>query len=145
LDHLRIIENVTKKKMVKKPIPSLTDVLAGNQQATINKITKTVEENEYAEYKRVAESLLEEQDSVTLLAAALKLLTKEPDATPVKLTAVEPLRSKKPKKDYRSGSGGGGRRRRSDRPGGERSYDRSRGGNGSGGERRNRSRNKSNS
>ena len=145
LDHLRIIENVTKKKMVKKPIPSLTDVLAGNQQATINKITKTVEENAYAEYKRVAESLLEEQDSVTLLAAALKLLTKEPDATPVKLTAVEPLRSKKPKKDYRSGSGGGGRRRRSDRPGGERSYDRSRGGSGSGGERRNRSRNKSNS
>ncbi|GKU80837.1 DEAD/DEAH box helicase [Niallia sp. NCCP-28] len=144
LDHLRIIENVTKKKMTKKPIPSLTDVLAGSQQATINKITKTVEENAYAEYKRVAESLLEEQDSVTLLAAALKLLTKEPDATPVKLTAVEPLRSKKPKKEYRSGSGGGGRRRRSDRPSGERNnYDRNRGG-GSGGERRSRSRNKSN-
>ncbi|PKG23422.1 DEAD/DEAH box helicase [Niallia nealsonii] len=144
LDHLRIIENVTKKKMTKKSIPSLTDVLAGSQQATINKITKTVEENAYAEYKRVAESLLEEQDSVTLLAAALKLLTKEPDATPVKLTAVEPLRSKKPKKEYRSGSGGGGRRRRSDRPSGERNtYDRNRGG-GSGGERRSRSRNKSN-
>lgn len=81
--------------MTKKPIPSLTDVLAGNQQATINKITKTVEENEYAEYKRVAEGLLEETDSVTLLSAALKLLTKEPDATPVRLTAVEPLRSKR--------------------------------------------------
>lgn len=95
LDHLRIIENVTKKSMTKKPIPSLTDVLAGNQQATISKIAKTIEENDYAEYKRVAEGLLEETDSVTLLAAALKLLTKEPDATPVKLTAVEPLRSKK--------------------------------------------------
>jgi len=140
LDHLRIIENVTKKSMTKKPIPSLTDVLAGNQQATINKITKTVEENEYAEYKRVAEGLLEETDSVTLLAAALKLLTKEPDATPVRLTAVEPLRSKK--KDNRSGGGGGGnRRRRSDRGGERGGYDRKRPN--ASGERRPRNRNRS--
>lgn len=124
--------------MTKKPIPSLTDVLAGNQQATINKITKTVEENEYAEYKRVAEGLLEETDSVTLLAAALKLLTKEPDATPVRLTAVEPLRSKK--KDNRSG-GGGNRRRRSDRGGERGGYDRKRPN--ASGERRPRNRNRS--
>lgn len=137
LDHLRIIENVTKKSMTKKPIPSLTDVLAGNQQATISKIAKTIEENDYAEYKRVAEGLLEETDSVTLLAAALKLLTKEPDATPVKLTAVEPLRSKK--KDNRSG--GGNRRRRSDRGGERGSYDRKRPN--SSGDRRPRSRNRS--
>ena len=142
LDHLRIIENVTKKAMTKKPIPSLTDVLAGNQQATINKITQTVLDNEYSEYKRVAESLLEETDSVTLLAAALKLLTKEPDATPVKLTAVEPLRSRKPKKDNRSGGGGGRRRRPSDR-GGERGFDKNRNNSSSGGERRTRSRNRS--
>lgn len=134
LDHLRIIENVTKKKMVKNPIPSTTDVLAGNQQATINKIQKTVEENQFAEYKRLAETLLEETDSVTLLASALKLLTKEPDATPVKLTAVEPLRSKKPKGDR---SGG---RRRNDRGG--RGYDRNRGGGSGGGERRSRNRNR---
>ncbi|MEK5381016.1 DEAD/DEAH box helicase [Niallia sp. FSL W8-0635] len=138
LDHLRIIENVTKKSMTKKPIPSLTDVLAGNQQATINKITKTVEENEYAEYKRVAEGLLEETDSVTLLSAALKLLTKEPDATPVRLTAVEPLRSKK--KDNRSG-GGGNRRRRSDRGGERGGYDKKRPA--SSGDRRPRNRNRS--
>ncbi|QJX62624.1 DEAD/DEAH box helicase [Niallia circulans] len=137
LDHLRIIENVTKKSMTKKPIPSLTDVLAGNQQTTISKIAKTIEENDYAEYKRVAEGLLEETDSVTLLAAALKLLTKEPDATPVKLTAVEPLRSKK--KDNRSG--GGNRRRRSDRGGECGSYDRKRPN--SSGDRRPRSRNRS--
>ena len=135
VDHLRIIESVTKKKMVKNPIPSTTDVLAGNQQATISKIQKTVEENQFAEYKRLAETLLEETDSVTLLASALKLLTKEPDATPVKLTAVEPLRSKKPKGDR----SGGGRRRSSDRGG--RGYDRNRGGGSNNGERRSRNRN----
>ena len=71
---------------------------------------EAIENNEYFEYKRLAENLLEETDSVTLLAAALKLITKEPDATPVKITSVEPLRSKKPKADY-------DRNRRNDRSG----------------------------
>ena len=55
-----------------------------------------MENNDYLDYKQLAETLLEDTDSVTLLAAALKLITKEPDATPVRLTSVEPLRSKKP-------------------------------------------------
>ncbi|MGD6858284.1 DEAD/DEAH box helicase [Bacillus infantis] len=124
IDHLKLIERVTKTKMAKKPIPSFTDVIAGSQEATINKMLKVIENEEYNEYKRSAESLLEETDSVTLLAAALKLLTKEPDVTPVKLTAVEPIRSRKPKFDRdrnrrndRSRSGGGGRDRRRGRSG----------------------------
>lgn len=99
IDHLRVIEGVTKKRIERKPIPSFRDVLAGNQQATITRIMKIIEAGEFAEYKHVAENLLEETDSVTLLAASLKLLTKEPDSTPVSLTAVEPLRVKKPKFD----------------------------------------------
>lgn len=97
IDHLKIIEQVTKKKMKKKSIPTYKDVIAGNQQATINRIMRVIENEEHGQYKRTAENLLEDMDSVTLLSAALKLLTKEPDATPVKLTAVEPLRSRKPK------------------------------------------------
>lgn len=110
IDHLRIIENTTKKKMEKMPIPSVQDVLAGNQQAAINQLRETIENNEYQEYKRIAENLLEDMDSVTLLSAALKLITKEPDVTPVRLTAVEPLRSKKPKPQF-------DRKRRNDRGG----------------------------
>ena len=125
VNQLRTIENVTKKKMVKKLIPTTTDVLAGNQQVTINKIQKTIEEKQYTEYKRIAETLLEETDSVTLLASALKLLTREPDTIHVKLSAVEPVRSKKSRGDRIGG------RRRNERSG--RGYDRSRGG---GGERR---------
>lgn len=102
IDHLRIIEQVTKKKMSKKAIPTFKDVLVGNQQATIDKIMKVIENGENAEYKKVAESLLDNNDSVALLSAALKLLTKEPDVTPIKLTAVEPLRSKK-REQYRGG------------------------------------------
>ncbi|NMD69974.1 DEAD/DEAH box helicase [Bacillus sp. DNRA2] len=109
IDHLHVIENVTKSKIQKKPIPSFKDVLFGNQQATINKIISVVESGDFNEYKRAAENLLEDTDSVTLLASALKLLTKEPDATPVTLTAVEPLRSKKPRFER-------DRNRRNDRP-----------------------------
>lgn len=117
IDHLKIIENVTKKKMTKMPIPTMHDVMEGNQQAAINQLLETIESNDYKEYKRLAENLLEDTDSVTLLSAALKLITKEPDATPVKITAVEPLRSKKPKFEFdrkrRNDRGGGGRNDRS--------------------------------
>ncbi|MEH6990342.1 DEAD/DEAH box helicase [Cytobacillus firmus] len=117
IDHLKIIENVTKSKMTKKPVPSFKDVVAGNQQATINKLMEVIEKEEHADFKRVAENLLEDTDSVTLLAAALKLLTKGPDVTPVKLTAVEPVRVRKPKGDrggrrFSDRSRGGGRDRR---------------------------------
>ncbi|MBU8878746.1 DEAD/DEAH box helicase [Bacillus sp. FJAT-29790] len=111
IDHLKIIENVTKSKMMKKPVPSFKDVLAGNQQATINRLMAIIEKNDHNDYKRAAENLLEDTDSVTLLAAALKLLTKDPDVTPVKLTAVEPIRVRKPRGDR----GGDNRKRYNDR------------------------------
>nr|WP_295971321.1 DEAD/DEAH box helicase [uncultured Bacillus sp.] len=110
IDHLKIIEHVTKKKMTKMSIPTLHDVMEGNQQAAINLLLQTMEDNAYQEYKHLAENLLKDTDSVTLLSAALKLITKEPDATPVKITAVEPLRSKKPKYEF-------DRKRRNDRGG----------------------------
>lgn len=108
IDHLRIIENVTKKKMDKMAVPSMQDVMVGNQQAAVNQLLEVIEGNEYHDYKRVAEKLLENHDSVSLLAAALKIVTKEPDSTPVKLTAVEPLRSRKPKGDFKRRSDRGG-------------------------------------
>ena len=55
---------------------------------------------------------MNDTDSVTLLAAALKLLTKEPDTTPVNITEEKPLRVRR-----RRESGRGDRHRRDgDRP-----------------------------
>ncbi|USK57594.1 DEAD/DEAH box helicase [Cytobacillus solani] len=136
IDHLKIIENVTKSKMAKMPVPSIKDVLIGNQQATINRLMTVIENNDHADYKRIAESLLDDTDSVSLLAAALKLLTKDPDVTPVKLTAVEPIRVRKPRGDR-----GGDRKRYNDR-----GRDRGRTAGGGGGrDRRDRSRNRTRS
>jgi ATP-dependent RNA helicase DeaD len=92
---LRVIEQITKRKIIRIPIPSINDVVEGQQQITIDKLMQTVGEGDYLKYKELAQGLLENTDSVTLLAAALKLLTKEPVTLPVKLTDEAPWRFKK--------------------------------------------------
>ena len=54
---------------------------------------------------------MNDTDSVTLIAAALKLLTKEPDTTPVNITEEKPLRVRR----RREGGRGDRRRRDGDR------------------------------
>lgn len=95
IEHLRLIERVTKRKIIRKPIPTMTDALEGQQKITIEKILNTIESNNLDNYRGRAEELLVETDSVTLLAAALKLLTKEPNTAPVKLTEEAPLRPRR--------------------------------------------------
>lgn len=92
--HLRLIEQVTKKRVTRKPVPTLNDALEGQQKITTEKILKTIQEEDVHLYKGMAEGLLENSDSITILAAALKLLTKEPASTPVTLTEESPLRAK---------------------------------------------------
>lgn len=92
LDHLRSIERHTKRKIVRMPVPSLTDALEGQQKLAVDKLLRVIEEGNFDEYKGRAEELLNQTDSVALVSAALKLLTKEPDTTPIKLTEEAPLR-----------------------------------------------------
>ena len=68
-----------------------------------------------APFKSSAEELLNDTDSVTLLAAALKLLTKEPDTTPVNITEEKPLRVRRRREGGRSDRRRGDRRRDGDR------------------------------
>ncbi|AQS58680.1 DEAD/DEAH box helicase [Desulforamulus ferrireducens] len=95
INHLRLIERITKHKINRMPVPTIRDAIAGQQRATVEKLMRIVEEEGYKQYQGLAKDLLAETDSITLLAAALKLLTKEPDRTPVQLTEERPLRSKK--------------------------------------------------
>ncbi len=113
LDHLKAIENVTKKKIVKKAIPTYQELMVGQRQATVDKLIHTAEEEDLKEYKVAAEQLLEDTDSVALVSAALRLLTKEPDTTPVHISSIAPLRVRKQRgrgddRRRRRGGGGGG-------------------------------------
>ena len=88
-DHLQIIETLTKRQIVRHPIPTLTEALAGQQRIAVERLLKASIEPGLSDYKNIAEDLLKDHDSVTLLATALKLLTKEPNTSPVQLSEEE--------------------------------------------------------
>ncbi len=106
IEHLRTIERLTKRKIVRMPVPTITEAIEGQQRLAVEKILNQIEEGNLDQYRGRAEDLLAETDSVALVSAALKLLTKEPDTTPIKITEEAPLRSRS--------FGGGGRRKPSD-------------------------------
>ncbi len=104
-NHLKVIEDVTKTRMSRQSPPTSSEVMAGNQEAIIHRVLNTIDKKEFGEYKHVAEKLLEEVDSVTLLSATLKLLTKESNMAPVQLTEVAPLRNEKEKTEHKRSRG----------------------------------------
>ena len=121
IEHLHAIERLTKRKIARRKAPSLGEVLEGQQKLAVEKlIALSDNREELASYRSSAEELLNDIDSVTLLAAALKLLTKEPDTTPVSITEEAPLRVRR----RRDGGRRDGRRRDDRRRDGRRRDDR---------------------
>nr|WP_066229480.1 DEAD/DEAH box helicase [Geobacillus jurassicus] len=98
IGQLHHIERTTKRKMERMKPPTLDEALEGQQRIAIEKLLNVVETENLSFYRRAAEELLEEHDSVTIVAACLKMLTREPDTTPVKLTEEPPLAVKREKK-----------------------------------------------
>nr|WP_043934363.1 DEAD/DEAH box helicase [Bacillus sp. EB01] len=117
--YLSVVERTTKRKMERMTPPTLDEALEGQQKAVIERITQTIEDNNLQFYSRAAAELLEGHDASTVVAAVLKMLTKEPDTTPVKLTDESPLpqrrdrdRDRKPYDRRRTGDAKGGYDRR---------------------------------
>lgn len=61
----------------------------------MERIGETIKEGNIDEYMSVAKELLAEYDPAEVTAAALKLMTKEPDKTPVHISEERPLPHKK--------------------------------------------------
>ena len=103
MEHLHAIERLTKRKIARRRAPSIGEVLEGQQRLAIESLVEMTDNLEaLAPFKSSAEELLNDTDSVTLLAAALKLLTKEPDTTPVNITEEKPLRVRRRRESGRS-------------------------------------------
>ncbi|MFD1737669.1 DEAD/DEAH box helicase [Bacillus salitolerans] len=109
MGQLKNIENTTKRKMDKMKPPTIDEALEGQQKMVVERIISSLEAENLAYYKRTAEELLAEHDSVSIVAAALKLMTKEPDTTPIKLTSEPPVVVKDRKPKGKGGYGQGGR------------------------------------
>lgn len=123
MGQLHDIERLIRRRISRRRVPSLTDVIEGNQKAALDNLVTAAEGEGLEGYKERAEELLNNIDSVSLVAAAIKLLTKQPDVTPVKITEEAPNFRKR-----RGGFGGrhfGGRRdgHRKDYDGKKRHYE----------------------
>ncbi len=107
MEHKKIIEQLTKKKMDRRAIPTNVEALEGKQRLALDKLIEAVREGQLGDYKNLAEEVLDEYDSISLVAAALKLMTKKSSDVDIKLTAEAPLRTKKIKR--KDGGRGGNR------------------------------------
>lgn len=118
IDHLHFIERVTRHRILKRPLPSVAEAMEGKQKIIAERLLEVMQEEGQTEFKGVAIQLLEQYDSVNLLASALKLLAGDKSDVQIELTPEDPIRAKKRRPDIRSsgrrmgsfGSGGGDRR-----------------------------------
>lgn len=92
LDLMRLIEKMTGRKVRRRPSPTFSEAIEGQRRLSMEKLLQVVEEGNIEQYMSAAEALLTKADSAALVAAALKIMTKEPDATPVLITEEAPLR-----------------------------------------------------
>jgi len=105
MDHLHLIERVTRHRITRKPLPTMAEAIEGKQRITAERVLGMVESDELNEYKGIAIQLLEQYDSVQLLSAAMKLLTGDKKDSAIELTPEDPIRAKRRggKNDIRSG------------------------------------------
>jgi len=95
--HLKLIEKTTKSKMKRIMPPTNQQAKQGQQQMAADKILETIEQKDLKSYHGTANGLLQEHDSITVVAAALKILTKERRDVPVRISSMAPVSVKKAK------------------------------------------------
>jgi ATP-dependent RNA helicase DeaD len=118
LDHLHLIEKITKHRIVKRPLPSVAEAIEGKQKLIAERIIEIVQEEDFKQYKTTAIQLLEQYDSVDLVAAALRVIAGgDKNEVPIELTPESPVRVKQ-RRDFRSGGSRDGGRRPSGGSGG---------------------------
>ncbi len=111
LDHLQLIERMINRKITRHPVPTIDDTIRGQQRLAADKLLKVIEDGEHLPHKDAAREMLESTSASSLLAAALKLLTREPDQTPICINADRDWTPKKKKYSGRPDRGGSQRQK----------------------------------
>ncbi|WP_338208156.1 DEAD/DEAH box helicase [Lactiplantibacillus paraxiangfangensis] len=142
MEYLRVIEKLTKKRMLPLKPPTEEEAFSGQLAAAEASVGALVAKTSTDKYAEQAAELLKKYDATDLVAALLNDLTKDDStAVPVKITPERPLPRHKGGGNNRRGGGGyrGNRNRNSNHGGGRggyshngRSSDRDRGGHGRG-------------
>lgn len=102
MGQLHDIERLIRRRIKRRAVPTLSDVIEGNQREAIESLRSAAAGDGLETYRETAEELLNDYDSISLVSAAIKLLTKQPDVTPVRITEEKP--------QFKKRRGGDGRR-----------------------------------
>src|SRR5690625_6800031 len=84
------IQKAKKNKKKRMMPPTNKEAQHGQQQLVVDKLQKAMADKDLKEYQETANELLQDNDSITVIAAALSLLTKERKDVHVKLSSMQP-------------------------------------------------------
>lgn len=106
MDYLRVIEQLTKKRMDPLKPPSQQEAFIGQLATALDNIKDLLEKTDTEKYAQQAEELLTQYSALDLTAALINSLTKD-DASqvPVKITPERPLPRRKKNSRFSSNKG----------------------------------------
>jgi ATP-dependent RNA helicase DeaD len=76
---LKDIERYTKTKIQRRDIPSMSDVEERRQEIFAGKVKEVIDANNLTKYKRLAEKLIDDHNSLDVVAALMKMVLNEED------------------------------------------------------------------
>lgn len=95
IGQLRLIERTTKRRMERRSLPTLIEARQGIQRVAVEKLVGVITEKDLTPFQPLAEELLNQYDSISVVAAALRILAKTKREIPIRLTEEKPLRVRK--------------------------------------------------
>lgn len=102
VSYLHQIERITKRQILRGKSPTFTEAKESKQRAAMEELLQASQDEEsLGGYRTLAEELLEQQDSVSIVSAAIKLLMRSTQEVPIRLTAEQPLRIRGVKRNDR--------------------------------------------
>jgi len=128
MDYLRVIEDLTRKRMTALRPPTQMEAIEGQMKSAIEQIDEKMKSVDTRRFKEAISYLLDEYEADELAALLVSGMIKDPTEIPVKITPERPLPSRKrgnsrgnynrsERKDNRGRNGKGSFKRKEDRRG----------------------------
>lgn len=113
MDYLRVIEDLTRKRMTPLRPPTQSEALEGQMKSAIEQIDEKMNSIDTNRFKQAIDYLMDEYEAEELAALLVSGMIKDPTEIPVKITPERPLPSRKKngfnrggeRRDYRGKSG----------------------------------------
>lgn len=107
MDYLRVIERLTRKRMIPMRPPTQKEAFAGQMESAAKEIDDLISRTDTDKYSEQADKLLNEYSALDIAAALLNNISREDEkSAPVKITPERPLPRRKRSKSFDKRSNG---------------------------------------